>query len=116
MPSAYAHLRFGWEVLSAIPTPYRAAAKNLTQLYNVGTQGPDPLFYYNPLVENAVDKQGHHCHAMTGKAFFEAALVRYRAAPSEGAAVPLMSVPPGSFPCPPPRIWLFVPPGWPLRP
>ena len=76
MPSAYAHLRFGWEVLSAIPTPYRAAAKNLTQLYNVGTQGPDPLFYYNPLVENAVDKQGHHCHAMTGKAFFEAALVR----------------------------------------
>ena len=39
MPSAYAHLRFGWEVLSAIPTPYRAAAKNLTQLYNVGTQG-----------------------------------------------------------------------------
>ena len=55
MPSAYAHLRFGWEVLSAIPTPYRAAAKNLTQLYNVGTQGPDPLFYYNPLVENAVD-------------------------------------------------------------
>ena len=92
MPSAYAHLRFGWEVLSAIPTPYRAAAKNLTQLYNVGTQGPDPLFYYNPLVENPVDKQGHHCHAMTGKAFFEAALVRYRAAPSEGAAAYLFGV------------------------
>ena len=92
MPSAYAHLRFGWEVLSAIPTPYRAAAKNLTQLYNVGTQGPDPLFYYNPLVENAVDKQGQRCHAMTGKAFFEAALVRYRAAPSEGAAAYLFGV------------------------
>ena len=92
MPSAYAHLRFGWEVLSAIPAPYRAAAKNLTQLYNVGTQGPDPLFYYNPLVENPVDKQGHHCHAMTGKAFFEAALVRYRAAPSEGAAAYLFGV------------------------
>ena len=92
MPSAYAHLRFGWEVLSAIPAPYRAAAKNLTQLYNVGTQGPDPLFYYNPLVENAVEKQGHRCHAMTGSAFFAAALERYRSAPSEGAAAYLFGV------------------------
>lgn len=92
MPSAYAHLRFGWEVLNTIPAPYRAPAKNLSQLYNVGTQGPDPLFYYNPLVENAVDKQGQHCHAMTGKAFFEAALVRYRTAPSEGAGAYLFGV------------------------
>lgn len=92
MPSAYAHLRFAREVIPAVPPKYRAIVKNLTRLYNVGAQGPDPLFFYNPLAASKVEKQGHACHAMTGSAFFEAALNRYRAAPSEGAAAYLFGV------------------------
>ncbi len=92
MPSAYAHLRFAKEVIPAVPARYRAIVKNLTRLYNVGAQGPDPLFFYNPLAANKVEKQGSACHAMTGSAFFDAALKRYRTAPSEGAAAYLFGV------------------------
>ena len=66
MPSAYAHLRFGREVLSALPPKYRAAAKAMNQLYTVGLQGPDPLFFYNPLASNSVAHQGHALHAQSG--------------------------------------------------
>ena len=92
MPAAYAHLRFGWEVLPALPGKYRTLAKAMNQLYNVGLQGPDPLFFYNPLMPNAVARQGHSCHAMTGQAFFEAALKRYRAVPSDGGAAYLFGL------------------------
>lgn len=92
MPSAYAHLRFAGEVIPAVPPKYRAIVKNLTRLYNAGSQGPDPLFYYNPLVANRVEKQGYACHAMTGSAFFEEALAKYRTLPSEGFAAYLFGV------------------------
>lgn len=92
MPSAYAHLRFGREVLSALPPKYRAAAKAMNQLYTVGLQGPDPLFFYNPLASNSVAHQGHALHAQSGAAFFEEALKRYRQAPSDGGLAYLFGV------------------------
>lgn len=92
MPSAYAHLRFGWAVIPVLPGKYRALAKAMNQLYNVGLQGPDPLFFYNPLAANAVERQGHSCHGQTGQEFFAAALKRYRQAPSDGAAAYLFGL------------------------
>ena len=92
MPSAYAHLRFGREVLSDLPPKYRAISKAMNQLYTVGLQGPDPLFFYNPLAANRIAHQGNALHAMTGAAFFEEALKRYRQAPSEGGLAYLFGV------------------------
>ena len=58
MPSAYAHLRFGREVLSALPPKYRAAAKAMNQLYTVGLQGPDPLFSITRWLPTALPTRG----------------------------------------------------------
>ena len=56
MPSAYVHLRFGREMTP--PGKYAVLPKNFPQLYNVGLQGPDLLFYHNPLASTAVTKLG----------------------------------------------------------
>lgn len=83
MPAAYAHLRFGWEV--TLPGKYGTLPKNFPQLYQVGLQGPDLLFYHNPLFSTATVKQGNRLHNDSGQAFFERALACYRKAPSDGA-------------------------------
>lgn len=93
MPSAYAHLRFGRESIADLPPKYRGLSKALDQLYLVGLQGPDPLFFHNPLISaDPVERLGLRCHAMTGKDFFEAAVQRYEKAPSEGALAYLFGV------------------------
>ena len=83
MPSAYAHLRFGWEMTP--PGKYAVLSKNFPQLYNVGLQGPDLLFYHNPLVSTAVTKLGYSLHSLSGQTFFGNALEAFRKAPSDGA-------------------------------
>ena len=83
MPAAYAHLRFGRQV--CLPGRYGRLAKNFPQLYHVGLQGPDPLFYHNPLATDAMHRLGTQLHLMTGQAFFTQALQAYRQAPSDGA-------------------------------
>ena len=83
MPAAYAHLRFGWEV--ALPGRHGALPRNFPQLYNIGLQGPDPFFFYNPLFPTATGKQGYLLHNTSGQAFFTKALECYRKAPSDGA-------------------------------
>lgn len=92
MPSAYAHLRFGRESMSDLPPKYRGLAKALDQLYLVGLQGPDPLFFHNPLMSDPVERLGLQCHAMTGKEFFEAAVARHEKAPSDGMLAYLFGV------------------------
>lgn len=83
MPAAYAHLRFGWE--RKLPGPYASLPKNFPQLYNLGLQGPDPFFFYNPLFQTATGRLGRGLHQQSGKQFFENALECYRKAPSDGA-------------------------------
>ena len=65
MPAAYAHIRFGRE--QALPGKYGALPRNFPQLYTVGLQGPDLLFYHNPVFSTAKVREGHRLHAMTGQ-------------------------------------------------
>ena len=90
MPAAYAHIRFGRE--QALPGKYGALPRNFPQLYTVGLQGPDLLFYHNPVFSTAKVREGHRLHAMTGQAFFKAAIDAYKKAPSDGALAYLFGV------------------------
>lgn len=90
MPAAYAHIRFGRE--QALPGKYGALPRNFPQLYTVGLQGPDLLFYHNPVFPTAKVREGHRLHAMTGQAFFKAAIDAYKKAPSDGALAYLFGV------------------------
>ena len=70
MPSIYAHLRFGEDVLSRIPGKNSRLAGRFRQLYDVGLQGPDPFFYYNPLFHTATGQLGKKLHRQSGIVFF----------------------------------------------
>ena len=83
MPSTYAHLRFGEDVLSQIPGKSNRLACRFRQLYDVGLQGPDPFFYYNPLFHTATGQLGKKFHRQSGIEFFGNVLDRYRAQPTE---------------------------------
>ena len=50
MPAVYAHRRFGEKVLAACQNDEaRTAIETYQDLFNIGLQGPDILFYYDPL-------------------------------------------------------------------
>ena len=83
MPSIYAHLRFGEDVLSRIPGKNSRLAGRFRQLYDVGLQGPDPFFYYNSLFHTATGQLGKKLHRQSGIVFFGNVLDRYRAQPTE---------------------------------
>lgn len=83
MPSTYAHLRFGQEALSRIPGKNGRLAGRFRQLYDVGLQGPDPFFYYSPLIHTATGHLGKKLHAQSGIEFFGNALDRLRAQPTD---------------------------------
>lgn len=82
MPAAYAHIRFGRA--QRLPGKYGTLRRNFPRLYTVGLQGPDPLFYHNPLFPTATVREGHRLHGLTGEAFFTQAIAAYREAPSDG--------------------------------
>ena len=73
MPAAYTHKRFGEAVRGALPRdaffePYAQEAA-----FYLGLHGPDPLFYYHPLRENAVSAVGYRLHEARAADFFVAA-------------------------------------------
>lgn len=90
MPAAYAHIRFGKE--QTLPGKYGALPRNFPQLYTVGLQGPDLLFYHNPVFPSAKVREGNRLHRLTGQAFFAQAIAAYKKAPSDGALAYLFGV------------------------
>ena len=74
MPAAYAHLRFGNQSLPWLPKEARLLARNFPQLYEVGLQGPDLFFYYNPVLSSEIGKLGYRVHHQSGREFFTNAL------------------------------------------
>lgn len=92
MPSAYAHYRFGREVLSQLPRDLSRMLQRFPQLYNMGLQGPDFFFYHNPLMHTATGALASHFHSQSGKEFFENCLKTLKANPSEGARAYLYGV------------------------
>lgn len=82
MPASYAHYRFGKLLLPNLPPDVRQTIQRFRRMYDMGLQGPDFFFYYNPFVSTATGKLGSVFHHQTGQEFFPAAC---KAATSDAA-------------------------------
>ncbi len=81
MPATYAHLQFCRQMVPRLPERERENALEYFQLYQIGSHGPDPLFYCNPFWVNTVGRMGSNFHQMTGREFFTPILNRVREIP-----------------------------------
>lgn len=70
MPAAYAHYRFGKDVLDCLPNIYKKSIEKYRELYDIGLHGPDILFYYKPLSSNPINKSGNAMHDKPASIFF----------------------------------------------
>ena len=87
MPAVYAHRRFGEKVLAACQNDVaRTAIESFPDLYRIGLQGPDILFYYDPLRKNAYKTAGNAMHDAPAAPFFGMAADRVSGRP-EGQAL-----------------------------
>lgn len=73
MPSLYTHAKFGEEVLKTLPASVAKQANQYPELFYIGLQGPDILFYYKALSSNKVNRIGYGQHDLPGFEFFEPA-------------------------------------------
>ncbi len=72
MPAIFTHIRFGEEVVKALPPALSALAERHAECFALGTQGPDLLFYHKPLKtkKNPTRQKGWDLHAVAPEAFF----------------------------------------------
>lgn len=82
MPASYAHYRFGKLLLPTLPSHVRQTIQRFRRMYDLGLQGPDFFFYYNPFMSTATGQLGTAFHRQSGQAFFSNAC---KAASSEAA-------------------------------
>lgn len=82
MPASYAHYRFGKLLLPNLPPDVRQCIQRFRRMYDMGLQGPDFFFFYNPFVKTATRQLGSTFHRQTGQEFF---LVACKAATSDAA-------------------------------
>lgn len=82
MPASYAHYRFGKLLLPSLPADVRQCIQRFRRMYDMGLQGPDFFFYYNPFASTATGKLGSVFHHQTGQEFFPVAC---KAATSDAA-------------------------------
>lgn len=73
MPAIATHYLFGQEVYRRLIEKNRkdiiAVIRKYRQDFNIGLQGPDPMFYYNPLHKNEVVEYASRIHDMSGAEF-----------------------------------------------
>ena len=82
MPASYAHYRFGKLLLPELPPDVRQCVQRFRRMYDMGLQGPDFFFYYNPFVNTPTGELGKIFHRQAGREFFPIAC---KAATSEAA-------------------------------
>ena len=58
MPAIYAHYSFGKKVFRQLPNDLKKIAGTYKREYLAGLQGPDFLFFYNPLRKNRYGELG----------------------------------------------------------
>lgn len=92
MPAGYAHFRFGNNVLPHLPPDAAKAVQSFRQLYDVGLQGPDLLFYYNPVFRTETGELAYMLHRQSGKEFFGNALRRMKTNSTECAVAYLYGI------------------------
>ena len=71
MPAMYAHDTFGRKVAAKLPLSVKQPILQFPQMFRVGLQGPDILFFYNPFTEHPVGNKGRSLHKTTAASFFE---------------------------------------------
>lgn len=91
MPSIYAHYRFGKELCMSLPEPARTYALRYRELFDLGLQGPDILFFYHPFYHNYVNTLGYQIHDWQGKKFFQSALRCIRSKQNKGPSIAYIS-------------------------
>lgn len=74
MPQTYAHQYFGDLVYEQLPGEIRGVIEENRELYEIGLQGPDILFYYHPLWKNPVARLGNEMHSWSGRKYFARAV------------------------------------------
>lgn len=65
MPSIYTHEAFGKAVLSQLPDQMRDIVYEYPNLYQIGLQGPDILFFYHPFSKNRINATGINMHSQS---------------------------------------------------
>lgn len=80
MPNYYAHLNFSAQVLSLLPSALGRALEGERPAFDLGSLGPDPLFFYRPTLPNPVRREGMTTHAQSALPAF----CRLREAVEEG--------------------------------
>ena len=70
MPALYTHYRFGKAVEKELPPVLQETIAAYPEAFALGTQGPDILFYHQPMKSNAVRSRGVALHAVAPESFF----------------------------------------------
>ena len=70
MPAFYTHKRFGEEVIATLPPAFSVAIEKYPESFYLGTQGPDILFYHQPIRKNPIKKKGMDTHLTSADGFF----------------------------------------------
>lgn len=73
MPAIYAHYSFGKRVYRQMPDSLKKMVREYRKEYMAGLQGPDFLFFYNPLLKNRYGQLGHRIHREKASVFLERA-------------------------------------------
>lgn len=82
MPSVYAHRSCGDLTAAALTGKIRETVDTYRDFYDLGTHGPDPLFFFGPFYENRVNRYGHAIHEAPAAAFLKPAAEAVLAIPS----------------------------------
>ena len=70
MPDFLTHQYFGDLVFDQLPDSIKDMISRNKDLYDIGLQGPDPLFFYKPYKSNPISKQGTVLHELNGADYF----------------------------------------------
>ena len=70
MPTTYAHYRYGEMVYTNLPQNLKEIINNNRQLYDIGVNGPDILFYHHPFPKDDIFLIGANMHDHSAKDFF----------------------------------------------
>lgn len=70
MPAIYAHTVFGEEVLKKLNPELQKIIQDDMDYYNIGVNGPDILFYNQPLKHNPINRLGNNMHKQIAFDFF----------------------------------------------
>ena len=74
MPALYAHNRFGGDVFRQLDSELQTILKKYYTQFRIGMQGPDPFFFYRPIIHTHVSKCAGDMHDEEATDFFEKAV------------------------------------------